>query len=236
MSALKSPLQERFGIATPRAACLDLSKGALRLYLLLTSYADGYTRIARPGQDRLADELGWSKPDGSADRRRVYRHLQQLVKADLIRKAGQHSLGGKRWVRKYLVAPFPIDGVNDTQEGDASLNEVDGNDARDVDASMTPLSLSEVDARAAIEATMRHFGFKDAHVSPPKDAHIVDAPSHQSLLQRSSLLHTSSARIRERLRDEDQRTVEEKRALQHEDPAFAAALEEERQRKAGADA
>lgn len=100
------PPDERFGITTPLAAVTDISGSALRLYIMMASFA-GRDRIARPGQDRIARELGWMTGKGAPDRRRVYKCQQELIAADLVRVAGQHSLGNHQWVRKYLVAPFP---------------------------------------------------------------------------------------------------------------------------------
>jgi len=111
-----------FGLTDPRAALssLHMSKDALRLYLVVASFADGRTRVARPGQDRLARILGW-------DRRRVYRRLTELNEAGFIEPAGTYSLGRGRWVRCYRVAPYR----EDAREGDASITE----DAREGDAS-----------------------------------------------------------------------------------------------------
>jgi hypothetical protein len=118
-----------FGIISERAAAYWwLSKGALRLYIKMGKYADLKTRIARPGQDRLARELSWFDKIGEPDRRRVFRYMKELREADLIRLAGQHSLGGGRWVRKYLVAPFPgdayIDAASPREDADVFVASV----------------------------------------------------------------------------------------------------------------
>jgi hypothetical protein len=221
----------RFGITVPRAAHSDtaLSKDALRLYLVLAPYADGLTRIARPGQDRLAEELGWiSKSTGKPDRRRVYNAMDELVAAELVEFAGQHSLGKRRWVRMYRVAPFD----KDADEGYASSDSQGDEAPKDAEPSHASSDESEGDFGASerdIEARMRTFSSKDAATT--------HAPSYQSLLDTSSSSH-QFARIRSRNgeeQEEKEKEIERKRALGRS-PEFARLLEEERQRKTRADA
>jgi hypothetical protein len=88
---------------------MNLSKDALRLYVAVTRYADGRTRVARPGQLRLIEQLRWTYSGGQPDRRRLHKALAELEGADLVRRHGTHPLGGGRWVRCYLVAPFATD-------------------------------------------------------------------------------------------------------------------------------
>lgn len=190
-----------FGIVPTDAARPEfgLSKNALRLLIELASYADSKTRIARPGQERLAIMLGWcNQRTGEPDRRRVYRAMKELLDVDLVRIAGQHPLGDGQWVRMYLVAPF-----SDAHEGDAS-SRGHPNDAQEGRAS--PSTAAD---------TMRMFLEADAHVSR-HDAHVVHAPSYQSLLQTSSSsdqslkpAHSTKKRVERR----DDRTPEEKRKL-----------------------
>jgi hypothetical protein len=167
----------KWGKVSPLAARgeLALSKSAMRLYIVMCAYADGITRIARPGQDRLATYLGWVSANGVPDRRRVSRFMGELIDRGLVEIAGQHPLGKGRWVRKYLVFPFP----DDASEGYASLDQDD--------ASEPYTSLADLirgDAYVLPDA-MRTFLNGDAYT--------VVAPSDQSL-DTPVLLHTSSAR------------------------------------------
>jgi hypothetical protein len=92
------------------AAMMDLPKDALRLLIVLSSHADGRTRLAWPGQGTLALELGWvTRSTGLPDRRRVARAIATLIERDLVRDAGRHRHGERAWTRRYLVAPFPAE-------------------------------------------------------------------------------------------------------------------------------
>lgn len=92
------------------AAMKELPKDALRLLIVLSSFADGRTRIAWPGQNTLALELGWvTRSTGQPDRRRVARVLSTLIEADLVRNAGRHRHGVRAWTSCYLVAPYPVE-------------------------------------------------------------------------------------------------------------------------------
>jgi hypothetical protein len=166
-----------YGVISERAAAYWwLSKGALRLYIKMAKYADLKTRIARPGQDRLAKELSWVDKNGDPDRRRVFRHMKELREADLVRLAGQHSLGDGRWVRKYLVAPFP---------GDAYIDAASPREDADVfDASVR--KDAEDDATKTVE------GCDQNTVS---DADVFDAPVFQSSFNQPLLSSSSASAI-----------------------------------------
>ena len=77
---------------------------------MLSSYADGRTRLAWPSQATLAHELGWiTRSTGQPDRWRVSHALMTLIEADLVREAGRHRQGERAWTNRYLVAPFPAE-------------------------------------------------------------------------------------------------------------------------------
>lgn len=114
----------------------QLSKGALRLFIALSIHADGRSRLAWPTQDTLAKELGHVSPSGNPDRRYVRRLVEELLAADLIRRAGRHLWGDRRWTSRFLVAPFPNveDDPSSSKDGDKSRDDgdeparVDGDD------------------------------------------------------------------------------------------------------------
>jgi hypothetical protein len=104
-------------------AAMDLTTPALRLLIVLSSYADGRTRLAWPSQA----ELGWiTRSTGQPDRRRVSNALATLIEADLVREAGRQRHGERAWTNRYLVAPFPVEDVGDRY---ASSNEAAPEDA-----------------------------------------------------------------------------------------------------------
>jgi hypothetical protein len=104
-------------------ATMTLRKDALRLFVILSSYAGGVSRLAWPSQDTLARDLGWiSSRTGRPDRYRISKALRELLNADVIRKAGRHPHGERAWTTRYLVAPFPVE---DAYEGYATSSEVD---------------------------------------------------------------------------------------------------------------
>lgn len=90
-----------------RAAVGDLSKDALRVLVVLSSYAKGTTREAWPSQDTIADVLGWLSK-GKPDQRRVNRALNQLREpgVDLVRVKRRVGLAGGGWRNEYVVAPY----------------------------------------------------------------------------------------------------------------------------------
>ena len=99
----------RWGRVPFEAATASLSPTALRIMIAMACHADGASRLAWPSQETLARELGW---ESKSARRRVRAALAELEAADLIERAGQRVIGPRgRWVRQYLVAPFPADGV-----------------------------------------------------------------------------------------------------------------------------
>jgi hypothetical protein len=196
-----------FGITDPRAASksLELSKDALRLYLVLASFADGKTRLARPGQDRLARLLGWTSTSDRPDRRRVYRALGELKAADLIEVAGTHSLGGGRWVRLYLVAPYR----DDAHDAFASPTTGEPEDAHIVTAS--PVYTPTVDAHDSHDPMRTFFGL---------DAHVVDAPSYQSSFT-PVLLHNAQRSLSRGGADEEEREPDLNRCQKNHGPSDA---------------
>ena len=114
----------RWGRVPFEAATASLSPSALRVMIAMACHADGASRLAWPSQKTLAEELGWvhSQRTGEAARRRVRLALAELEAADLIEHAGQRVIGPRgRWVRQYLVAPFPADGASVTP---SALDEV----------------------------------------------------------------------------------------------------------------
>ncbi len=92
-------------VATERS----LSKDAMRLFVVLSSYADGQTRFAFPSQETVCVELGWVTKTEDPDRRRFYKAMQRLLVADFVRRAGTQSHGSGAWTYRYVVAPFPSD-------------------------------------------------------------------------------------------------------------------------------
>ncbi len=84
----------------PRAIVRDdLSVGALRTFIVLSSYADRW-RTARASQARLAGDLGVS-------RAQAQRWLDELAEGQWIRVRRQMRLSGGWGVNFYLCAPFP---------------------------------------------------------------------------------------------------------------------------------
>jgi hypothetical protein len=93
-------------------ATMTLPKDALRVFIVLSSYADGRERLAWPSQDTIARDLGWiSKSTGRPDRSRISTAIGALLEADVVRKAGRHRHGVRAWTTRYLVAPFPGEGL-----------------------------------------------------------------------------------------------------------------------------
>ena len=164
---------------------MDLSKAALRLYVAMTRYADGKTRVARPGQLRLIADLGWTYSGGKPDRRRLHRVLGELEEADLIRGHGTHALGKGRWVHRYLVAPYPSD-------ADITSASSEAKDAVTTSASLRNTARDDADV---LGHTMRTFRRVDA------DA--MSAPSKQF-----SSNHLSSERSAQDDREEEKREQE----------------------------
>lgn len=108
-------------------AAMDLTTPALRLLIVLSSYADGRTRLAWPSQATLARELEWiTRLTGRPDRWRVSHALATLIEAELVREAGRQRQGERAWTNRYLVAPFPAEDACDRY---ASSNEAAPEDA-----------------------------------------------------------------------------------------------------------
>ena len=94
-----------YGFVPRRAVdCQDVGLPALRLFIVMSSYADGSTRRCYAAQT-LAQDLGWAS-GGYWDTRRVRRYLPALIEADLIREDGRHVWADGRWTDQYLIAPF----------------------------------------------------------------------------------------------------------------------------------
>jgi len=87
----------------PRAIVRDesLSCGALRCFVLVSSYADGVTRVAEASQARLARDLAIS-------RRSAQRLLDELASRGWITVRHRLRTRGSWGVNAYLVAPFPL--------------------------------------------------------------------------------------------------------------------------------
>jgi len=119
----------RWGRVPFEAATASLSPTALRVMIAMACHADGASRLAWPSQETLARELGW---ESKSARRRVRAALAELEAADLIERAGQRVIGPRgRWVRQYLVAPFPADGTVATPSAlDEALTDGTRSDGR----------------------------------------------------------------------------------------------------------
>jgi hypothetical protein len=127
----------------------DLTKDAMRLFIALSSWANGASRLAWPSYNTVAADLGWyRRSDGSTDRRRYSKALRQLLDAGLIVKHGTQSHGGSSWTWRYLVAPFP----SDAGEGYASHDAGEGHASPTRSASGESSSTPEMSPPAASDA------------------------------------------------------------------------------------
>lgn len=103
MSDLDTPPTEGQWGKVPRAIVRDesLSCGALRCFIVLSSYADGASRIAQASQARLATDL-------AVGRRSVQRLLDELALQGWITVSRRLRTRGGWGVNAYEVAPFPL--------------------------------------------------------------------------------------------------------------------------------
>jgi hypothetical protein len=112
----------------PRALAGDenLSCGALRAFIVLSSYADGASRIAQASQARLATDLG-------IGRRSVQRLLDELALCGWITVSRPFRKRGGYGVNAYLVAPFPLVRADAPEQARATRieAEVHNSDARE---------------------------------------------------------------------------------------------------------
>jgi hypothetical protein len=139
-----------------RAARMRLTKDALRLLVVLSSHADGASRLAWPSQATLAAELGWvTRSTGAADRRRVSKAMQALSEADLVREAGRQTLGDRAWTNRFLVAPYPKDAEEPYASKDAA-----------------PSYASSAKDAYETRSTMRMKRVKDAYPSHAQSDHL----------------------------------------------------------------
>jgi hypothetical protein len=181
-------MTEIYGMVPRRAVCDDaVGAPALRLFVVMSSHADGQTRRCYASQVTMAEELGWFSAQWP-DTRRVRRYIPELVDADLIREHGRHIWGDGHWTDQYQVAPFPSadsDTMSLSDDSDAtSLSEVDVFTIFDT-ATGTPHP-AESDTTSGTIVTPRHDNQTHASDSPIKP--MAQRPQKTAVIPRESEL------------------------------------------------
>ena len=91
---------------------------AVRVFIVMSSYAGGNTRLAWPSQDAIGEAL---RVNGRpVHRRNVRKALEELQDLGFIHREGRKVFGDGHWTNMYLVAPFP-DGAAEAPTDDGAL-------------------------------------------------------------------------------------------------------------------
>jgi hypothetical protein len=183
------------------AACVaerrDLSKGALRTFVMLCAYRN-LAGWAWPKQQTLADRLA------GGDRRSIRNWLSELERAGLIHRWPFMRAGGGKGSDWILVYPFP-DGVNSPP----SQRRTDGGNTPPTDgANIPPADGEEVDQ-------------SDGGISPPGTVHGTDQENRP--FEHSSRTRRADARDQE-FESQEEQDKEQLRRVRAEMVGVGAAL------------
>jgi hypothetical protein len=183
-------MTDPFAMVPVSILSLDISKPALRLFVAMSGHADGETRRCYASQRTLAGELGWryaakdQTRDPFPDTRRVRRHLKELEKAQLIRRAGRHVWTDDKWPDQWIVAPYlPVCDVTSHAGDTTSPSRV-----ADADTPMVTSGAADGDNPAPPMVTPRH----------SNQTHVSDPSSNPLFARSSSRVRTSRSEPRRR--------------------------------------